>query len=297
MTVAVIDLGTNTFHLLVARMKGNQLEVVLRERRFVKLGVDGVGSFSFETLSRARNCLEFFRDKIRSFEDLSIRIMGTAALRKSSNSQAISKMVLKLFDTKLEVIDGQREAELIYKGVCFDGYPNEKKNLIVDIGGGSVEFIIFKKDAILFQKSFNIGIGWMYHRFKHSDPILEKEIKTLENHLAAELPPLQEALDEHQPELLIGASGTFDLLFNQLIAEEAREFFSRSELLKILDSNIFTTLQERENDPKIPASRVDYVPLAFTILKYFLKMENAPKQIGYSPYALKEGVLSEMLFV
>jgi len=136
----------------------------------------------------------------------------------------------------------------------------------------------------------------MHHQFKHSDPIREHERKELKKHLKKELAELQEALIQYQPKHLIGASGTFDLLFNQLSAKGASGFFSRSALLHVLQSYIFTTQSERANDPRIPASRVDYVPLAFTILEYFLEMRQAPEQISYSPYALKEGVLSEMLF-
>lgn len=296
MTVAVIDLGTNTFHLLIARIKGRQLQVILRERRFVQLGKDGVGSFSEKTLDRARQCLSFFNEKIKTYPDLRLRVIGTAALRSSSNAHLVSEMVQTTFNTDLEIIDGQREAELIYKGVCFDGHPNEEVNLIADIGGGSVEFIIFRRDHIFYQDSVNIGIGWMHHQFRHSDPIREHERKELKKHLEKELRELQEALILFQPRHLIGASGTFDLLFNQLSGKGASGVFSRSSLLNILKSYIFSTHRERANDPRIPASRVDYVPLAFTILEYFLEMRHAPEQIGYSPYALKEGVLSEMLF-
>jgi exopolyphosphatase/guanosine-5'-triphosphate,3'-diphosphate pyrophosphatase len=214
MTVAVIDLGTNTFHLLVAQMRGTELKVVLRERRFVKLGQDGVGILSPETLERARVCLEFFKEKLTKFRGIHIRAIGTAALRTSANAQAISKMVNTLFKSDLEIIDGQREAELIYKGVSFHGYPNAEKNMIIDIGGGSIEFIIFKKEKVLYQNSFNIGIGWMHHRFRQSDPIRREEILELENHLDNELQELQEALNLHLPDLIIGASGTFDLLFH-----------------------------------------------------------------------------------
>lgn len=294
MTVAVIDLGTNTFHLLVASLSASEIKVVLRERRFVKLGKDGIGSFSEETLARANNCLEFFKQKLSPFGDLSIRVIGTAALRSSDNAYRVAEMVKKMFNSKLEIIDGDREAELIYKGVCFAGHPNDQTNLIVDIGGGSVEFILFKKENIVYQSSVNIGIGWMFHRFKHSDPIRQEEIRELEHHLEQHLDNLQIALNTYRPEMMIGASGTFDLLFNQLSPTAATDPIQKERLLIILNDYIYTTKKQREEDPGIPASRVDYVPLAFTMLRYFLQLNHSPGKIAYSPYALKEGVLSEM---
>jgi exopolyphosphatase/guanosine-5'-triphosphate,3'-diphosphate pyrophosphatase len=293
MTAAVIDLGTNTFHLLIAEIQQEQIHIVHRKRSFVKLGLNGKGPIEESTLQRAFNTLNEFRSILNRFPVEYLRIIGTAAMRTAPNAYIISDFILKTFQVEVEIIDGLKEAQLIYKGITHKGYPSNP-GLIMDIGGGSVEFIFFEKEKIQALHSLNIGIGWLWKAFDTSDPITKDETTEVENFLNNELASLIKDLERFTPNVLIGSSGTFDLIFNKMIGEQT-SIICRLELVKFIEPYIHSTRDQRTLNPAIPASRVDYVPIAFILLRTVLNLDHAPDQIQYSPYSLKEGVLSDFL--
>ncbi len=155
---AVIDLGTNTFHLLIAeKQKNHRFKELHRQRFFVKLAEEGIETIGAEPVKRGMQALKVFREIIDELKIKKIKAIGTAALRTASNGQQFLGAVKESFSLKVELIDGGREAELIYKGVV-QAVPFQDQNyLLMDIGGGSVEFIIANQKRSYGRKVFQSG--------------------------------------------------------------------------------------------------------------------------------------------
>ena len=138
--VAAIDLGSNSFHMIVARLEeSGTLSIIDRLRENVRLGggLDDNGIIDQSTQNRALECLESFAQRIRDLPDSAVRIAGTNTLRVAKNSQAFVKKAEAILNHPIEIIGGREEARLIYLGVAHGLATKEGKRLVVDIGGGS----------------------------------------------------------------------------------------------------------------------------------------------------------------
>ena len=196
---------------------------------------------------------------------------------------------------------GDREAELIYKGVRQAVKLGEENSMILDIGGGSIEFIICNKQGIVWKKSFELGMARLLELFKLSDPISSEEIRALESYFMEELTPLLEVVKQVKPRTLIGASGSFDT-FQSIIrlrkGLDSDQFFGReislkdySKLHKIL---VRSTREERAAMPGMEPVRVEMI-VAATIFVSFVIRACQISHLHHSEFALKEGVISELV--
>ena len=174
---AVIDLGTNTFHLLVAEQQAdNNFKELYRKRFFVKLAEEGIETIGKASLKRGLAALQHFRQVISELQVDKVKAIGTAALRTASNGPAFIKQVKEELDLSIELITGNQEAAYIHQGVAM-AVPFQANNyLLMDIGGGSVEFIIANKDKVHWAQSFPIGVGVLFKNFHQHEPILSTEI-------------------------------------------------------------------------------------------------------------------------
>ncbi len=294
MKKAVIDLGTNTFHLLIADVIDEKIvETIYRERVFVKLGADGVETLGPKPLQRGFEALRKFRQTLDQFEVTEVHAVGTAALRTASNGHDFLAKIKRQLSISIDLIDGHTEAELIYRGVrqVWDITLNAP-GMIMDIGGGSVEFIIADDDEIYWMDSYPIGVSVLHRKFHHTDPISEEEEQQLSTYLENFMHPLAKAIQEYQPHKLVGASGTFDVLAMLLCPDKPAvyEIVQRQDVDKIIQEVIMSNERERYENPGIPDSRVDLIVVALLLLQEVLKLRKW-QTIGISQYALKEGLL------
>ena len=276
MKKAVIDLGTNTFHLLIADVVDDKIvETIHRERIFVKLGADGVETLGQEPLQRGFEALRKFRQTLEQFEVTPFLAVGTAALRTASNGRDFLVKIKEELGISIDLIDGQREAELIYRGVrqVWDITINAPA-MIMDIGGGSVEFIIADDSDIYWKDSYPIGVSVLHRKFHHTDPISEDEQQQLSTYLRDFMHPLAEAIQQYQPHKLVGASGTFDVLAMLLCPDDPSlyELVQRRDVDKIIREVVQSNETERYENPGIPDSRVDLIVVALLLLKEVLKL-------------------------
>ena len=146
------------------------------------------------------------------FQVESLKTIATSAVRSAKNGQEFTKMAKEDYNVDVEVIDGNREAELIYKGIKEAITLDTEKYIIMDIGGGSVEFIICNEHKIFWKQSFEIGGQRLVELFHKTDPISNSEAGELVEYLEDKLSPLFEAAEKYHPSILVGASGTFDTL-------------------------------------------------------------------------------------
>lgn len=295
---AVIDLGTNTFHLLVAQQQLNDpFKEIHRQRFFVKLAEKGIQTIGSAALKRGYHALETFRGSLDKLGITNLKAIGTAALRTASNGSAFIQQVKEKYRINIELIDGNREAELIYKGVKLAIPFKEANYLIMDIGGGSVEFIIADNKELLWAQSFPIGVAVLFKRFHRSNPISSTEFQETNEFLTNCLAPLYKALEKYPTDILVGASGTFDVL-EYILAKEQKypnhAFVDVVDFYPLFHTILRTTEKERYEMKNIPNNRADMIVVAIILINFILKKVGI-KKIIVSNFALKEGMLSELM--
>lgn len=301
--IAILDFGTNTFNLLIAKRKERSFEVLHASKQPVKLGRGGIhfNRITPDAFERGFVAIQNHLETIGKFGVEEIRAFATSAIRNASNGTQFVNEVEKKFGFRVRVIPGEREAELIYKGVRQAVQITDKNVLILDIGGGSNEFIICNRDGIIWKHSFEMGMARVLELFEMSDPITHEEIHALESYFSQELQPLFEAVVREKPRILIGASGSFDTFYALVrhrsgIVEDVghgREI-SMQDFKKIHNILIRSTLEERKVMPGMEPVRVEMI-VAASIFVSFVMRECHIRQFIQSEFALKEGVISELV--
>ena len=295
---AVIDLGTNTFHLLIAEKNASgTFDELYRNRVFVNLAQDGIQVIGNTPFERGLNAINMFKTKLDEYLVSNIRAFGTAALRTASNGTDFIRKVYEETGIDIQSIPGDREAELIYKGVLQAVDFSNNTVLIMDIGGGSVEFIIANQTEVKWAQSFSVGVSVLYNNFHKTDPISIPEIDILTRYLNNQLSPLLQQLQTYNPSLLIGASGTFDVLENILCKEKVSPIHgivATEDFYPLYESLLKTNLKQRYEMPEIPDTRAEMIIVAL-ILIYFVLGKTLIQSIAISAYAMKEGMLTELI--
>lgn len=305
-TYAAVDLGTNTFHVLIGRWVTGRLEQVYRERHFVKIAEDGIGTVGAGPAGRAREAARSIGEVLRRYKPTESRAYGTAALRTASNGPALREELSELLGVDIALIDGIREAELIAKGVLAAGLPTDRPSLIMDIGGGSVEFIaVSEAGAVGFSVSLPLGAQVLKQRFHTREPFAEgtdlAQERELFGYLAAASRPVTEYVAASAtPYRLVGASGTFDVLAD-LFGEQVNPALWRLDLatVRALYAEVRAMNEEqRLADPRLPTDRADMIVVALGLIVVVADMLRG--QFGVEAeamtcsYALKEGALLEL---
>ena len=295
---AVVDLGTNTFHLLVAE-RGEQhlIHEIYRERQFVKLAEEGIQTIANAPYQRGIEALSAFAHKIEELHVNSIKVFGTAALRTASNGEQFIQDVKQKTGLSIELITGDEEARLIHLGVGLAVPFDASKSIIMDIGGGSVEFIIADEKQVYWAKSFPVGVAVLFKQFHHADPITEQEIAAVNAFLDEQLAPLLLELPKHDIKTLIGASGAFEVVDNMLPQYRQHPLYTLipiHEYWPLYDDMMPKSLEERLKTEGLPAKRADLIIVAYLLI-YHLLSKTSIHLIAISAYAVKEGMLSEMM--
>lgn len=302
--IAIVDLGTNTFHLLIVDIENGNYQLIHRERQAVKLGERGInkGVITDEALQRALIALSGFSASIKQMNAEKIFAYGTSALRNAHNRLAVIRKIKVTTDIDVKLIAGDEEARLIYLGVRSAVRLGEEKSLIMDIGGGSVEFIIGNENEIFWKQSIEIGAQRLLEEYHRHDPIKAEDLKALNHYFELNLENLFSALNLYQPKTLVGSSGTFDTLsdiycIGQGITRDPKatetplSFAGFHEIYKQL---IVKDRAARMLVPGMIELRVDMIVVACSLIDYLITRYSFD-QIRVSSYALKEGVLSDIM--
>jgi exopolyphosphatase / guanosine-5'-triphosphate,3'-diphosphate pyrophosphatase len=310
MKKAVIDLGTNTFHLLLIEQTVNNdsATVLFRESRPAKIGKGGIneGRITPEGIARALNVLSYFREVLdqHGIAPETVQVIGTSAIRVAQNQTEFIDRVRAETGLMVRVISGDEEAELIYRGVRAAGALDEQifgtpTALIADIGGGSVEFIIGTKDRIFWKQSFEIGGQRLLERFGQTDPISPSAVSRLNDFFQEQLLDLTNAVHQYAPTVLVGSSGTFDTLVDMAVMHETDQWpnpdqttFSLpiTEFYRIFEQFLTRNRTERLALPGMIELRVDMIVVACCLIDYLLKTFGI-QEIRTSTFSLKEGTL------
>ncbi|MEM1218945.1 MAG: phosphatase [Bacteroidota bacterium] len=294
---AVIDLGTNTFHLLIVETTTQGFKELRRERRFIKLAENGIERIGAAPYQRGLNALIEFRSILDQYPVQGIRAFGTAALRTAENGVAFIEHAREQAKIDVLLIPGKEEARLIHLGVGQAIPALEESILIMDIGGGSVEFIIADGQQVHWSQSFPIGVAVLFRAFHQADPITPAERTALRAFLENTLGPLKTALQTFPAQTLVGASGTFDVLEALL---PTRSLTSHGAEMLVEHYFPFwkkvqgSTQAERLQMPGMPKDRADMIVVALELVAYIIELAQI-ERIWISQFAMKEGMLAEMI--
>ncbi len=304
-TVAVMDLGTNTFHLLIAEGNPDAYREIIHEHIAVKLGEGGInkGIIMPAAYERGINTMLQFHQLIQKQNVDEVKAIATSALRSASNGKNFMDEVATKTGICIEIIDGEQEADYIYKGVKLAGSLSAQTSLIMDIGGGSVEFILGNANNILWKQSFEIGAARLMDKFHQTDPIPVTSINALNIYLEEQLTTLLTIATKHPVHSLIGSSGAFETFAEVIELQKGNPFdlkeiknytFQKEDLLNATDKLIASSHQERKSMEGIISIRVDMIVVASLITRFVMQRLNIDK-IFLSTNSLKEGVLAEIM--
>ncbi|WP_310392684.1 phosphatase [Hymenobacter sp.] len=306
--LALIDMGTNTFHLLIVEMPTLpevKPLVLLRTKAGVRLGEGGIsqGLIAPAAYARALHTLAGFREEIELHAATETRATATSAVRVTRNGPDLVRDIFEQTGIRVDVIAGDREAELICAGIRQAVPLGPEPNLLMDIGGGSVELIIANHATIFWKQSFEIGAQRLLDQF-FPDPsgiFPAAAVAAEQEYLRAALDPFLEAVQRYKPVGLVGASGSFDSLADMQLGQLRTEAelppctelalaSFQSSYRQLLSSNH----EQRAALPGILPMRADMLVVAAVLIDFVLGITEITR-IRASAYALKEGLLAEML--
>jgi exopolyphosphatase / guanosine-5'-triphosphate,3'-diphosphate pyrophosphatase len=218
---AAIDLGSNSFHLIVAREQNNQLQVIDKIKEMVRLasGIDKAGYLNEERSTIALNCLSIFGQRLKDINPKNIRIVGTNTLRKAKNSSDFISQAEQAVNHEIEVIAGREEARLIYLGVAHAQADTQSRRLVMDIGGGSTEFIIGQGFEPTLTESLHMGCVSMTLKAFKNGKLNEKNFSKAILSAELELRSIKNQYLKYGWTVSTGASGTIKAVGNVLFEQ------------------------------------------------------------------------------
>jgi len=300
-----MDLGTNTFHLLIADGDIDNYREIVHYHEAVKLGEGGInkGYIAPEAYQRGIDTMQMFEQEIKANNATEARAIATSALRSASNGKDFISEVKAQTGIAIEIINGEQEAGFIYQGVKISGCLSAQNSLIMDIGGGSVEFILGNTDGVFWKQSFEIGAARLMDLFHRTDPIPPASIEALNQYLDQKLADLFTAVKSTKIETLIGSSGAFETFTEVIEVEKGHNFdlkttknynFDEDELLMLIGKFVASSHKERAANKGIIPVRVDMIVAASLITRFIMHKLGISK-VSMCSNSLKEGVLAEML--
>lgn len=304
--IAIIDLGTNTFNLLITEVKPDgSYNTLLESKNPAKLGKGGIhkSTITPEAMERGLEALKSHLITISEYQVESIFCFATSAIRSADNGQDFVKRVKEELGLTIRIIQGDEEAQTIYDGVRQVFPLDEDYILIMDIGGGSIEFIIANRLGVAWKQSFEIGVARLLEQFEPSDPINDNEVKAIQKHLKKELEPLFEAAKNFPVKKLVGSSGSFDTLAAILskkffplldMSKLTSLYLDNKRLLTVHKELMSSTTDERKVMPGMIPHRVDSIVPASIIVKFIID-EFKFKDVWQCTFSLKEGAILQII--
>lgn len=302
MRLAVIDLGTNTCNLLIAEITGNSYQLLYQGKVGVKLGKGGIQKnlLTAEAFQRAEKAFLSHKETITNFMADQTLAIATSAVRDAANKVEFSQNLFEKTGLQLEIISGEQEAELIFKGVKLAFGDLSDHTLILDIGGGSNEFIQTKNNQVHWKESFPLGMARVVEQFQLSNPITKAEVKVIEDYFRNGLTNLWTQLNGQKVEQLVGCSGAFDtiadLIDQTAPGTKARQFqeISLEDFREVCEMVIHSTKEQRQQMTGMEPLRIEMIVPALIFIQLIVN-ELQIKNVTQTDFALREGVLYDWI--
>lgn len=307
-TLAAIDIGTNSFHLIVVRVneRGN-FEIIDREKEVIRLGEGSAGDIKFikeEAIQRALITLARFKG-IADSHGAKVRAVATSAVREAHNRNDFINRALSECGVEIEIVSGNEEARLIYLGILKAVPVFEKKALVIDIGGGSTEFLLGEKGEYRYALSLKLGAVRLTQKFFPDYNVTASRVKECRKWIEGELFAVSKYARKEHFELSVGSSGTIMAAGLMIQSRKKKEIsssgmlnnfeFTRAQLFEIEEEILkHKTASERGAIPGLDQKRADIIPAGIIILAQIFRQFNL-KKMTISEYALREGIIIDSL--
>lgn len=301
MRIAIIDLGTNTSNLLIAELQNGSYRILHQGKTLVKLG-DGKmkeNEISEEATARTVESFRSHKDVIQRFDVAKIRAIATSAVRTAENKVEFLDTIGRECGCLVKLVSGEREAELIFKGVLLAFEDLSSPSVILDIGGGSNELILAHNKEMIWKESRATGMSRVINSFDLTDPIQLQEIETLRDYFLEAHRKAIENCKERNVETLIGCSGAFDTIADMVDEvdpgekQRVKQSITLDDFYEVYKKLIASRREERLVMKGVDQVRVDLIVPAVILIEKLIS-EIGIKQIIQTDFALREGVLYEM---
>lgn len=298
--VCVIDLGTNSFHAIIVDAHPNgSYQVVDRMKEMVKLGAHGLEANPLPeaAMDRGMRALKRIHLLARGWEAREFLAFATSAIREAANGGAFIQRAREELGLRIRPIDGETEAHLISEGVRR-AVDLPDPSLLVDIGGGSVEFIVVNRDRDVFAKSLKLGAARMTKQFVRSDPLSEEEQAQMRAHFKRELEEVAAVCRERSVQTIVGSSGTMKSLARVTAEQHGdgsrsifQQTFSVADVRASLQWVMESTSDDRRAHPAIEPKRVEQIGAGAVLLDTLCAGLPLIRDVRVSPNALREGMV------
>ncbi|NKB36157.1 MAG: exopolyphosphatase [Gammaproteobacteria bacterium] len=294
---AAIDMGSNSFHMVVAAYSDRQLQVIDRIKESVRFaaGLNENRKLDDDSVERALKCLERFGQRIREIPRVNIRAVGTNTLRQARNRKSFLRLARQALGHPIEIISGREEARLTFLGVAHTVYSETDQRLVIDIGGGSTEFIIGKCFEPFYMESLYMGCVNVSQKYFKDGNVTNKQMRKAMLFAQQELESIQAAYNKKGWDAVLGSSGTI-LAVDSIVREKGwSESGITSSALKKLRTNLIETGSFEDfdfeglsdNRKAIFAGGVAILSAAFEALEI--------KTMSVSDGAVREGLLYDLI--
>lgn len=304
-TLAAIDVGTNSLHLVVARTtEGGRFEVVTREKEMVRLGSGGADMklLTDDAIDRAVAALGRFR-RIAESHDAPLRAVATSAVREATNRDVLLVRARDEAGVDIEVVSGIEEARLIHLGVVQALEVYDRRLLLCDIGGGSTELLIGERDDVIASTSVKLGAVRLTTRFFAGPTLHPSAVSSCRRHVRSTLAAFAQVAAEHEFEVAIGSSGTIEQvlrLARGLAGEEPLRTLNGARLTRKQVAKVVSALIEAREAgttaslPDLDPKREDIILAGALVLEGVIEACGI-KEMVISDYALREGVFLDTI--
>ncbi len=298
--LAAVDIGTNSFHMAIVRPdESGNFEIITREKESVRLGSGG-GDLDFiapEAMERGLKVLGRFAALARS-HNAPLKAVATSAVREASNQQDFLRRARAECGISFDIISGAEEARLIYRGVLGALPVHDRRILMVDIGGGSTEFLVGEGGRPLYVNSLKLGAIRLTERFFPKGEISGNAVNEARNFIRVAMTGVHHEIRKHGFELAVGCSGTIETLLSMARggAEDLNDpIFHDTELFAVVQKILgFDSARKRVHLPGLDDRRADIIVGGAVLLREIFEALDI-KTMRVSPYALREGIIFDEL--
>jgi len=293
---AAIDLGSNSFHMIVTGVQGDSFQVIDKIKDTVRLaaGLDEKNYLSEEASQRAIDCLQKFGQRIKDIPRRNIRAVGTNTLRQAKNSSEFMKQARKALGHPIEIISGREEARLIFLGVAHGNHNEEEQRLIVDIGGGSTEVAIGRGYHAHLVESLYMGCVNMSDRFFKNGEVTAKKMRKAILYALQEMEFIETTYRRNGWEAVYGASGTIRAIYDITAGDIADNYITPEGLNGLKEQLISAGNIDNFTSPALSANRAPVLAGGVAILCAVFESLYI-ERMYISDSALREGLILDLV--
>ncbi len=305
MRIAALDLGTNSFHLLVADVRSDgHFEALAREKAMIRLGdvVATKGRITSGAADVAVQTVRHFKLLADAAGATEIHACATSAIRQAANGDALVDRIEAETGVAVEVISGRREAELIFGAIRASLLLDPAPALCFDLGGGSLEIMVGDAAGLRWSASENLGVGRLTAELVRSDPLSKEDRRGLQGRITGLLAPVAETVAAYAPRMVVGTSGTLLDLAHMVAARRVADVpvslnqltFGRDEFLALHKEIVGSKASERLRMDGLETRRVDLIPAGSMLLATAMELFGFD-EMTVSEWALREGIVLDVI--